>query len=139
MISKRKIMLFASVVLLMSLTFVSSASALRLETTPANGDEWKGIEGFAVFYIPHDTLQFTLGTGSSKYRPYIGGIDYDIIGLIHDHTNPQQWDFRYRSQISKTQDKLLLSVPKSYIAYCWILGDDNYPWYHGMYIQYFRP
>lgn len=139
MTTQRKIMLFVSVVLLMSLTFVSSASALRLETTPASGDEWKGTECFAVFYIPHDTLQFPLGTGSSKYRPYIGGIDFGIIGLIHDHNDPTHWDFRYRNQISKTQDKLYLSVPKSYVALSWISVNDNYPWYHGMYIQYFRP
>jgi len=112
---------------------------MRLETKYAYGSDRIGIEYFAVFYIPHDTLQFTLGTESSKYRPYIGGIDSFIVANIHDHNDPQHWDIRYRYQYSSTTDIVYVSVPKSYMIAHKIEYVSLSKWWSNMYLRYFRP
>lgn len=121
----------------------AAAATLHTETAHASyaakwvqtGDgKWHVALGYK---IPHDTLQFYLpGRGSHLYRPYVGGVNLWIAGNMPDHTNPQDWDYYSRTQISSGYDKLELLVPKTYVIAMYAIQENN--WQNEIYITYYR-
>jgi len=89
------------------------------------------------YNIPHDTLAFPLpGNQGGRYRPYVGGYNYWVVGNLPDHNDPQKWDYYSRTQISSDRDKLELLIPKTYVISMYAIG--NYNWQNEIYIRYYR-
>lgn len=80
---------------------VMPVSATYTETAYASYKKtvWEGWKPHIVlgYYIPHNTLEFPLLEGG-RYRPYVGGFNYVVVGQLgYPDNNPQTWDYYSRT------------------------------------------
>ena len=98
---------------------------------------WTGWNPHIVlgYYVPHDTLKFPLDEGDN-YRPYVGGLNYWVVGQLGSpDNNPQTWDYYSRTQVNANWDKLELMIPKTYVL---TMNAMQQSWENQIYIRYYR-
>ena len=120
------------VVMPVAAIYAETAHASYKKTVWENG--WKP-HIILGYYVPHDALKFPLDEGGN-YRPYVGGLNYWVVGQLGSpDNNPQTWDYYSRTQVNANWDKLELMIPKTYAL---TMNAMQQSWENQIYIRYYR-